>query len=140
MHAHEHALLTPAEMSRADRAAMAAGIAGVELMENAGRAVADTITARWSPGRILVLCGKGNNGGDGFVAARRLAAAGWLVRVGLLGRMEEVAGVAAVALAELRSEALGVIVDEALDEAGLKACAPVLKGAELLIDAVVGTG
>jgi ADP-dependent NAD(P)H-hydrate dehydratase / NAD(P)H-hydrate epimerase len=127
MHAHEHALLTPAEMSRADRAAMAAGIAGVELMENAGRAVADTITARWSPGRILVLCGPGNNGGDGFVAARRLAAAGWPVRVGLLGAREKLTGDAAHHAALWREPVLP------LD-------AKLLDDADLVIDAIFGAG
>src|SRR5215469_13224459 len=95
MHAHAYALLTPAEMSRADDAAMAAGIAGVKLMENAGRAVADTVMARWSPCRVLVLCGPGNNGGDGFVAARHLAAAAWPVRLALLGPREKLTGDAA---------------------------------------------
>src|SRR5215468_4125593 len=95
MDAHEYALLTPAEMSRADRTAMAAGIAGVALMENAGRAVADTVMARWPPCRVLVLCGPGNNGGDGFVAARHLAAAGWQVRLFLLGEQSALKGDAA---------------------------------------------
>ena len=90
--------------------------------------------------RVVVLCGRGNNGGDGFVAARVLTQAGRAVRVVLLGRMEEVKGEAAVALGRLRSEVSSVIVDEVVDEAGLKACEPVLTDAELLIDAVVGTG
>ena len=82
-------LLTPAEMSRADRFAIAAGTPGIALMERAGLAVADE-AARLakSRGRIVVLCGPGGNGGDGFVAARLLATRGYAVELGLLGRRE----------------------------------------------------
>src|SRR5262252_2944757 len=127
MDAHEYALLTPAEMSRADRAAMAAGIAGVALIENAGRAVADTVMARWPPCRVLVLCGPGNNGGDGFVAARHLAAAGWPVRLALLGKREKIVRDAAHHAA-LWSEPV------------LPLNAKLLDGADLVIDAIFGAG
>ena len=76
-----HELLTPAEMSRVDRTAIDLGHPVAELMEAAGAAVADTIRRRFSPCRVLVLCGPGNNGGDGYVAARRLAQIGWPVAV-----------------------------------------------------------
>jgi ADP-dependent NAD(P)H-hydrate dehydratase / NAD(P)H-hydrate epimerase len=135
-------ILTAEEMSAVDRrTAEEFGVPLESLMEHAGNAVATFCLRQYgSESRTVVLCGKGNNGGDGFVAARRLAQAGWLVRVVLLGQMDEVKGDAAVALRRLRGEASAVIVDEVVDEAGLKACAPVLKDAEVLIDAVVGTG
>ncbi|MCA3340141.1 MAG: bifunctional ADP-dependent NAD(P)H-hydrate dehydratase/NAD(P)H-hydrate epimerase, partial [Roseomonas sp.] len=69
-------LLTPAEMARADAAALAAGMPTETLMEAAGRAVARAIRARFRPCRTLVLAGPGNNGGDGYVAARYLEQAG----------------------------------------------------------------
>jgi ADP-dependent NAD(P)H-hydrate dehydratase / NAD(P)H-hydrate epimerase len=127
MHARDYALLTPAEMARADRAAIAAGIAGITLMENAGRAVADTVRARWSPCRVLVLCGPGNNGGDGFVAARHLAAAGWPVRAGLVGARDKLTGDAAHHAALWREPVLPL--DTKL-----------LEGADLVIDAIFGAG
>src|SRR5581483_7667055 len=89
------AVLATAEMYRADAAAMAAGIAGVRLMEAAGAAVAGEARLRFPPQPTLILCGPGNNGGDGFVAARLLAEAGWPVRVALLGARDKLKGDAA---------------------------------------------
>ena len=77
-------LLTPAETAAADRAAASLGWPVAALMENAGRAVARAIRACLRPCHTLVLCGPGNNGGDGYVAARHLAAAGWPVSVAAL--------------------------------------------------------
>lgn len=120
-------ILTIAQMYAADRAAMAAGIPGTALMENAGRAVAEAILARWSPRPVAILCGPGNNGGDGFVAARYLAAAGWPVRVGLLGEIAAVKGDAAWA-ASTWPGAVESAVPALLDGAGL------------VVDALYGAG
>lgn len=78
--------LTVAEMKELEREIDRSGVSYQEMMEQAGRSAADLIAKRWDPRerQILVLCGKGNNGGDGFVAARRLAEAGSRVTVGLL--------------------------------------------------------
>jgi hydroxyethylthiazole kinase-like uncharacterized protein yjeF len=115
------------QMSEADAAAVASGIPGIALMENAGAAVAEAIRARFMPLPVLVLCGPGNNGGDGFVTARRLAEAGWPVRVALLGRPAALRGDAATAAKTWSSGTL------ALEPA-------VLQGAGLVVDALFGAG
>ncbi|MFI4964272.1 MAG: NAD(P)H-hydrate dehydratase [Caulobacterales bacterium] len=78
-------ILTAAEMARADAAAIAAGTPSLVLMERAGTAVADAVCARFQRQATLVVCGPGNNGGDGYVAARVLKSRGWPVEVRSLG-------------------------------------------------------
>lgn len=122
-----NAVLTVRQMAEADRLTIAAGISASQLMQNAGQAVADAITSRWSPRPVTVLCGPGNNGGDGFVVARVLAEAGWPVRVALLDLVAALAGEAA----EHAGMWLGSI--EPLTPA-------VLDAAELVVDALFGAG
>ncbi len=91
-------LLTPAEMSKADRFAISAGTPGIQLMERAGLAVADEAARLTrSRGRIAILCGPGGNGGDGFIAARLLSQRGYAVELGLIGRPEALKGDPALA-------------------------------------------
>lgn len=89
-------LLTTAEMTRADQRAVELGVPSLTLMENAGHAVAAKAMALTSPGaRIAILCGPGNNGGDGYVAARLLREAGYAVDVGSLTGLDALKGDAA---------------------------------------------
>lgn len=119
-------LLTPVEMARADAAAMAGGIPGLALMEAAGRAVARAAMRRFRPVRTLVLAGPGNNGGDGWVAARWLEQAGWPVAVAPLAQPR--AGTdAAAAAARWRGPVVAFTAAEAAR-------------AGLVIDAVFGAG
>ncbi|WP_372424043.1 NAD(P)H-hydrate dehydratase [Salinarimonas chemoclinalis] len=93
-----HHLLDTAGMREADRRTIAAGRPGIALMEAAGAAVADAAAGFVAAGaRVLVACGPGNNGGDGFVAARVLAERGFAVTVALLGERARLAGDAATA-------------------------------------------
>lgn len=125
-------LLAPAEMAEADRLAMAGGIAGIELMENAGRAIADRIAANHSAGaRIVVVAGPGNNGGDGFVAGRLLAERGYVVRVLLVGAIERLKGDAALA-ARRWTRAIEPAAPDALHISG--------KPADAIVDALFGAG
>lgn len=122
-------ILTIAQMYAADRAAMQAGIPGPLLMERAGMAVAREaiILCGGRPRPVVVLCGPGNNGGDGFVAARHLSAAGWPVQIGLLGDRSALRGDAAWAAGTWTGA-----VETATPD--------LLSGAGLVIDAMFGAG
>ncbi len=120
-------LLTVGEMYAADRAAMEAGIPGERLMEAAGAAVATEIRRRWASRDTVVLCGPGNNGGDGFVIARLLADAGWDVRVALLGDAATLKGDARINADRWTGPVAPLSPD-------------VLDGAELAVDAIFGAG
>ncbi|MEO7029773.1 MAG: NAD(P)H-hydrate dehydratase [Acidobacteriaceae bacterium] len=127
-------ILTAAEMSETDRRSVEAGVLVATLMENAGCAVARFCERHFSiSGLVIVLCGKGNNGGDGFVAARHLGASANIVRIVLLGKASELKGDAAVAFQAL--DYYDFV--EAENEADLR---DALKDAVLIVDAVVGTG
>ena len=120
-------ILTVAETAAADRAAIDAGTPGFVLMQRAGAAVAQAIIDRWSPRRCLVLCGPGNNGGDGFVVAARLAQEGWPVMLALEGERAKLRGDAAEAAA--------------LWTGPIARLAPTLvREADLVIDALFGAG
>ena len=122
-----HAVLTISEMYAADRAAIAGGVSGIELMERAGRAVARAILRRWPPGRVMVLCGPGNNGGDGYVIARLLNQAGWQAGVAVLGDAERLPADAAHMAGLWQG-----------DSQPLEAAA--LAGVDLVVDALFGAG
>jgi hydroxyethylthiazole kinase-like uncharacterized protein yjeF len=124
---NEKALLTTEDMYQADRQTIAAGTPGVELMENAGAAVVREVTARWERRQVVVLCGPGNNGGDGFVVARLFSEIGWPVTLALLGSVSALSGDAAVNGARWSGEIHPV-------EPG------VLDGSPLVIDAMFGAG
>ena len=144
-------LLTPAETALADRTAIAMGTPVRTLMENAGRAVARAVLARVSPCRTLVLCGPGNNGGDGYVAARLLQRAGWPVAVAALapakGDAADAAGRWRGPVAELTAAEVaraGLVID-AVFGAGLSrdldpAVADVLRAAARVIAVDVPSG
>ena len=122
-------LLTPAEMAEADRQAIAGGVPGTELMERAGRAVAEVVARRYprSAPSVVVVAGPGNNGGDGFVAARVLADRGFPVRVLMLGAVDQLKGDAAEAARRWSG--------------AVEAASPWrLAGAEIIVDALFGAG
>ncbi len=120
-------LLTVDEMYRADTAAMSGGVSGETLMENAGRAIAEAISVRYDVRPVTVLCGPGNNGGDGFVVARLLSDIGWPVRVALLGARDKLTGDARIH-ADRWPGSVDTLSPDCLD------------GAELVVDAVFGAG
>ncbi|HWY62581.1 MAG TPA: NAD(P)H-hydrate dehydratase [Rhizomicrobium sp.] len=117
-------VLSNAQMAAADNFAARTGVPTLTLMENAGRAVADAVAARFAPCAVCVLCGPGNNGGDGFVAARLLRQRGFDVRVAAFAAYKG----DAAAMADKWSGPRLPISPEALEDA------------ELVIDGLFGAG
>src|SRR5271170_3542341 len=132
-------ILTSDEMRAADGTTVEQfGLASIDLMRNAGQAVARFVEREYpAHRRITVLCGKGNNGGDGFVAARVLAASGRAVSVLLLGDPYELKGEAKTAFEEMQLAPIFAPDEPSLNSSHARA---VLENADLLLDAVVGTG
>ena len=147
-------ILTAEEMGAADKRSVEMGVPVWTLMLNAGAAVGRFALSEFSgDGLVVVVCGKGNNGGDGIVAAVTMAEAGRNVRVALLGHGSELKGEAAAAwkaVVELSASCepmspnardmghpISIDIREVADEAAL---GEALEGAELVLDAVVGTG
>ena len=132
-------VLTSEQMRELDRQAIEGrGIPGLDLMENAGRAVAEAahrLTEGCLQRPIVVVCGRGNNGGDGLVAARHLALMGRSVQVFLAAKAAEVAGDAATNLKRLVEVSLTAIEVDSPERVA-RACA----SAGLVIDALLGTG
>ncbi len=130
-------MVTAAEMAAIDqRTVTEFGVPFEQLMENAGRAVADFLCRQYPKARrVAVLCGTGNNGGDGLVAARHLAISGLQVDVFLVGKAEKLKGAAASAFASLQG--CGTQMQE-LDEESSKPLD--LTRADAVVDAVLGTG
>ncbi len=121
-------LLSNVEMAEADRLTIAGGTSGIALMERAGAAVADAVAESHASGAaIAVVAGPGNNGGDGFVAARLLAERGYAVKILLLGDVGRLKGDAALAAKRWT----GAVVAAGIEE---------LAGADAVVDALFGAG
>jgi NAD(P)H-hydrate epimerase len=108
------------------------GMSGLVLMENAGRGCADKLCELGISGRVVIVCGKGNNGGDGFVIARHLDARGHDVRVVLAAEPDELHGDAAANYAVLKKAGFSL--------AGAEGLIKELAGANWIVDALLGTG
>jgi ADP-dependent NAD(P)H-hydrate dehydratase / NAD(P)H-hydrate epimerase len=131
-------IVTAAEMREIDRVTTERfGVPSLTLMENAGAAVADFVISHYpSDKRVGVICGKGNNGGDGFVTARKLYEAGKDVRVLLLAEKSELRGDAAEMFSKLPISVVGVSNSDQLKNAPARA----VFDSELMVDAILGTG
>jgi NAD(P)H-hydrate epimerase len=131
-------IVTAEEMRAIDRATSERfGVPSLVLMENAGAAVAEYVLAHYAAAeRIVVFCGKGNNGGDGFVAARRLHELGKHVQLILLAEPKDLRGDAAIMFGKLPNSAIVVRSSEELKSERVRSS---LDG-DLYLDAVLGTG
>ena len=135
-------VLTAAQMREVDRQTIEeVGIASIVLMENAGRQIVSAMHATIDDlenRRVGILCGRGNNGGDGFVVARLLSQQGLSVRVFLLGRAEDVVGDAGTNLRVAQS--LGLSIVEVVDRNGWDRARSNVDECDVLVDAMLGTG
>jgi hydroxyethylthiazole kinase-like uncharacterized protein yjeF len=134
-------VLTASEMREVDRLTSERyGIPGLQLMETAGRRVADAYHAieTAGPRKIAVLCGKGNNGGDGFVAARHLQSSGTKVALYLFSEPRDLQGDAATNCH--RWTAIGNHVISITDETAWQTAWPEISKANVIVDAIFGTG
>lgn len=134
-------IVTGSEMAGIDRTAIHAyGISGLQLMETAGRGAFKSLLRRFAPkknDRVVVLCGKGNNGGDGFVVARYLAEAGYSPEVFLVGSPESLKGEALENYRRYIDSGRTIV---SLEEGDLSALDRVLQQAKIVVDALLGTG
>jgi hydroxyethylthiazole kinase-like uncharacterized protein yjeF len=136
-------ILSAAEMREVDRLTTARfGIPSLTLMENAGASVAEFVAQRWprfAQRRIVILCGKGNNGGDGFVAARHLLELGAKPEVYLFAAPDEMQGDAAANCRRWQevSSALQIVRNSDDLKNVMK---PALEAADIIVDALLGTG
>jgi NAD(P)H-hydrate epimerase len=131
-------IVSAAEMRAIDRATSERyGVPSLALMENAGAAVTDAVVSQYPRvRRVVVFCGKGNNGGDGFVAAQRLSEAGKDVQVTLLASAEELRGDAAAMFKKMAHVPVEVRSSEELKSERVQA----LLHGDLYVDAILGTG
>jgi hydroxyethylthiazole kinase-like uncharacterized protein yjeF len=131
-------VVSTAEMREIDRTtSQRFGVPSLTLMENAGTAVFEFVLSQYpSADRIAVICGKGNNGGDGFVAARKLKASGREVRIVLLAEPSELRGDAAEMFRRL---AIAPVIVRSVDELKREPSRAVFES-EVLLDAILGTG
>lgn len=132
-------IVSAEEMRAIDRATSERfGVPSLTLMENAGASVADyVISHHGGAGRIVVFCGKGNNGGDGFVAARRLQEQGKNAQVVLLADPADLRGDAAVMFGKLPGGVIAVHSSEELNREQVRSS---VQAADFYLDAVLGTG
>jgi hydroxyethylthiazole kinase-like uncharacterized protein yjeF len=134
--------LTAAEMREVDRLTTERyGIPSLQLMEAAGKHVSDAVLRHFSsalPQRVTILCGKGNNGGDGLVAARHLRAAGIDPRVCLFGASQDMRGEVGTNLARFLEAKNSVLAIK--QEADWQRAWPAIAQSEVIVDALLGTG
>lgn len=134
-------VVTAEEMKEIDRKTIASGVPSIELMENAGRAVARAIKSRYSPlkgKRVSIFCGKGNNGGDGLVVARLLVKEKVKIKAFLLARKEELKKDPKINLKRTLKQKVKII--EIDSSRRLEKFGQEIKESDLIVDAILGTG